>query len=312
MDTPPTAPSAASLPGSGRPAAVLRLVVLLALVAWTFAPELRAFARVSATGLDWCHALAAPLLIATLIWLRRDVLGAALGRGSYWGVLLLAAGYALYGLCLWPFQYAYPRDAALVIVLAGAVAAAAGWRTLWRCAPLLLLVALAIPVGSRFYAAMIIRPETWTLSAARLVLDQLPGVSARLDGPDLELTRAGIASTVALGEPHRGAALFAAYATIGVFVTFARVRPAWQLLLLSVLAVPLVLLCNLLRVVGWGIITTYVRPDPVDGWARVAAAASSLVAAYALFGLACGISSCLVVEVRDDEDGWDTAEQDGV
>ncbi len=285
-------------------AALLKVLVLLALAAWMFWPELGQMARAGLESSDWAHTLATPLLILLLVLRRRRVLAAGVTRGSVWGLVLMLLGLGLYAICTWPYDYGYPRHFALVPVAAGIVLAGAGWRVLERCLPMVLLLWLSIPIGPRIWAALIIRPETYTLKAACFVLDQLPGVNVRLDGPDLDFVRGPQVGTVAAGEPRREAALLLTYAVVGVFVTFARVRPLWQVLLLALLAVPVVLLCNLFRIIVWGLINIYVDSDPVSALPRAVATLAALLLAYGLFAAACGILGRVVIE-SDEADELD-------
>jgi len=189
----------------------------------------------------------------------------------------------------------------IVAVVAGIILAICGWRVLKLCLPMLLLLLLSIPVAPRAYAALIIRPETYTLSATRFALDQLPGVDVQRDGPDLSFSRKDQHGTIALGEPRRGASLFTAYVAIGVFVVFTRIRPVWQIMLLALAAAPISLLCNLLRIVCWGLIAIYTRPDPVNPVPRAVAATISLLLAYLLFAFGCWV----LVRVDSESDADD-------
>lgn len=290
-------------------AALLKIVVLLALAAWMFWPELCGIARTALGDGDWAHALAAPVLIALLVLRRRRILVAGLTPGSAWGLLLILSGLLLYAACTWPFQYGYPRDAALVPVVAGIVLISAGWRVLQRCLPMLLVLSLSIPIGPRIWAALIIRPETHTLKVARAMLDRLPGVEVRLDGPDLDFTRGPRSGTVAPGEPRRGASLLLTYAVIGVFVTFARVRPSWQVALLALLAVPVVMVCNLFRLLVLGLIGIYASPGPLSPVPRTVASILALLLAYGLFVAAGAVVSRLVVETDEPPDSDDEPEE---
>lgn len=38
----------------------------------------------------------------------------------------------------------------------------------------------------------------------------------------------------------------------------------WQIMLLALAAAPISLLCNFLRIMCWGLIAIYTRPDPVN------------------------------------------------
>ncbi len=273
---------------AARPAA-LKVLILTVLLAWAFWPELAYAAQLMLSSSDWTHGLVAPLALLLLVARRRRYLAQDLTRGSVWGVILLLLSFAVYAANIWPWAYGYFRHVAFVPAAGGVVLATCGWRVLKRCLPLLLILLLSIPVGPRYYAGLIIKPETYTLAAARVVLDRLPGVDVQLHGPDLDFATADATGTVATGEPRRGASMLLTYAVLGVFVVFARVRPSWQALLMALAAVPIVLLCNLLRLLCWGVISIYAQPDPVSPVPRAIAAAVSLVLAYLFFAAACGV-----------------------
>ena len=290
-------------------AATAKALILVTLWAWLFWPELTYIYRRAPGNSDWAHALATPIAIILLIYLRRSQLTEKLTRGSAWGVVLILAGLASYAVTSGPFDYDYVRQLSIVPVLAGIVLTVGGWAVLKRCIPMLLLVLLSIPIGQRIYARMIIKPETYTLSATRVALDQLPGVAVGLDGPDLMFARGqDIQGTVALGEPRRGVTLLLSYAVIGVFVVFARIRPVWQVVIMALAAVPVVLFCNWLRLFTWGIVAIYGGADPVSAVPRAVAAIVSLLAAYVIFALMCAVLGVLVVEGEPGDDDDDIEE----
>jgi exosortase/archaeosortase family protein len=282
---------------------VVKAALVAGLTVWAFWPEITAIVRAASHRSDWAHALVAPFAILYLLHRRRRELAGALAGGSAWGVVLLLGGFGLYAVSTWPFDYAYPRSVAMLPVLAGGVLAAFGWRVLKVSLPMLLLLFLSVPIGARTYASLALRPEAYTLSAARTVLDQLPGVTARRSGPDLSVTtRSGNTRIIALGEPHRGASQLATYVAIGVFVVFARIRPFGQIVLLALGAVPIALLCNFLRVILWGAITIWAGPDPVNPMPRALCAVVSLVCAYVCFALACLVLSWFSAEGSEDDE----------
>jgi exosortase/archaeosortase family protein len=278
-------------PRSAPRAAVAQLAVLLVLWVWAFRPEFVGFVVRGWVDSNWAHALAAPFLILFLILRRRQCLARCRWKGSAWGLIGVLGGIILYAASIWPLNFGYTRDLATVPVLAGIVLGVGGWGVLRRTVPMLLIFLLSIPIGQRAYAAMIIRPETVTLTATRLALDRLPGVEVRLEGPDLHFARGDRRGVIALGESNRGAALLVTCAVIGVFVVFCHLRPFWQVVLLAAAAVPIMLLCNLLRLLTWGLVTVYAGTDPVSAAPRVAAAVVSLLVAYGAFALGCAILS---------------------
>lgn len=285
--------------------AVAKSVILLGLWAWFFWPELRGIFGGAPANSDWVHVLVTPFAILLLLYLRREYLAERLTRGSVWGVVLIIAGLGSYALTTWPFDFAYVQHLSMVPVLAGVVLTAGGWGVFKHCLPMVLLVLLSIPIGQRIYARIVIEPGTYTLSATRVTLDQLPGVQVRLDGSDFTFTRNQTTGTIALGEPRRGFTLLLSYATIGVFVVFARVRPFWQLVVMGVALVPVALFCNWLRLFTWGIATIYGGAAPVSAVPRATAAIVSLFAAYLIFALMCAVLGALGLERQPEADDSD-------
>ncbi len=287
--------------------ALVQCVVLLGLVVWLFWPEIRQSVPHMTRHLYWAHAPVMPVAMLALGYLRRRRLVEELGNGSLWGLLLMLAGLALLSGTIWPFGFGYIRAVAIVPVSAGMVLAVCGWRVLWRCLPMLFLLLLAVPIGTRKYADMMILPERHTLAATRAVLDQLPGVTVTLLGRDLSFVHDDRSGTIALGEPRRGASLLPAYAAIGVFVAFARIRPLWQIVVLAVAAIPVVLFCNLARLLVWGLVTIYGGAGATSGLPRVVAVAISLLLAYAAFAALAPTLAHLVIE-----DAEESGDQEGL
>ncbi len=245
---------------------------------------------------DAAHAFAVPILVLILAWLRRHDLFQRIGRGSFWGVVIIVFGLFIYGISNWPFHYGYPDKVTSVIVIAGIILVTCGWRFLFRCLPLIFLILVAIPTGVRTFARLIITPETITLEVVRAALDLLPGISITLDGQDMYYLGDQGGGVIALAEPHRGAQILLAYLTICIFLTFTRIRPIWQIITLAILSIPVVLFCNFARVTLWGIITIYGNYDPLSGVPRITSAILALCLAYIIFGLFITLINSLVIE----------------
>lgn len=275
--------------------AIVKALVLLGLLVWAFYPQLRIIVRSTWVAGPWTHTLALPVVLGVLIYRRRALLTDNLARGSMWGAVILIGGVVCFALSTWPFNYGYFQLLSVLPVLTGGILAIAGWRVVKHCIPLLLVIMLGLPIGPRKYAALIIRPETITMKAARIVLDSLPGVDVSLRGPDLHFVHSGEVGTIALGESNRGVALLGAYALIGVFVVFVRVRPFWQITILAIAALPIVFICNFCRIITWGIVTIYFGSSPTSAIPRSMASVISLLAAYLLFGGLCVILSHILV-----------------
>ncbi|MHC4210991.1 MAG: archaeosortase/exosortase family protein [Planctomycetota bacterium] len=275
----------------------IQLAVLIGLCLVAFRSELYAL-RAVYDDPDSAHGLAAPVIILVLLISRRRALAEQLSGGSIWGVVLLVCSVGAFSLATWPFNYGYPRRAAIVPAIAGAILAVGGWRVLKLCLPMLLILLIALPTGVRHYAVLIIKPETYTLGAVRATLDMLPGVFVELEGLDLSYFGARGSGTIALGEHHRGAGLLLAYLTLCVFVAFARIRPWWQVVTLGAVAPLIVLLCNYVRLLTWGLVTIYGGAGPLSPVPRLVSSTVGLLLAYALFVLVSVVLSRVLVQAR--------------
>lgn len=284
-------------------AAVVRLAVLLGLGVWFFWLELRQDFMISRDYSESSFALASPVVLGLLVYRRWGLLSANVGRGSLWGVVLMMFGLAMLAAGIWPYPYGYVRHVAIVPVAAGAVLASGGRRVFVLCLPMVLWVWLCIPIAQRIYHRMIVETEPATLSVGRVVLDMIPDVAVELDGPELSyIRRGGVAGTIAAAEPHRGMSLLLTYVGIGVFVTFATIRPIWQVVLLAGAALPIALFCNLVRLLVWGFMSIYGAAGPIGTMPRGVAVVVSICLAYGMFVVLSWLMNNLVMDEGDEEE----------
>jgi len=286
-------------------AAAIKNIVLLGLVAWAFRPELR---RIFLSIWQSENAIALPAAFVALFFLRREVLRESLSRGSWFGVLLLLTGVLGHAVCIWPFDYELFRVLMIPVILMGCILACAGAEFLKRSLPFILLVTFCIPLGDRAYAALAVKPETVTLNLVCSTLDTMPDTEVYLRGSDLYYSRGQSQKPIALGQSYRGMALLSTSALVGGFVLFSRIRPFWQIFIVGLAAGPIVLLCNFLRTLSWGLTTIVGQCGPTNGVPRTIAAAVSVLSAWALFAALCWVLSRLVIEDSDEDDAAEPTE----
>lgn len=271
----PAAPPVRAAP-SGARARIIAAVLLVLLCAIAFRDTVRAMIETAVATPEQAHALGAIVLAMIVVVRRRRELAMAAGGGSSWGAVIVALALVMFVFASWPFNYAIPRRLAVVPALAGCVLVAGGWRFLRLCIAPLLLVTLSVPVGARFYSAIIVKPEEITIPAVRSALELVPGVVVDLDGLDLLFERGGEAGVIALGHSYRGASLMLASAVIVVFVTALRRRPWWQGIAMTVLAGPIIAAGNFLRLFTWGLVTLATDAPPTTLAPRVAGTVASI------------------------------------
>jgi len=257
-----------------------RVAILSLLVLAVFRAELPEIVRVALEDPEAAHFFAAPLLVGLLL--------ARGGRGqvpvrfkaSWWGVALLLPAFLVFFVSSWPFNYAYPRRMSVIPALAGAALAAGGAPMLRLLFPALLVLAVSIPTGSRYYAFLIIRPETWTLSFSEEILGLLPGAFVELQGSDLHYERGADSGVVLLGEPHRGASLLLSGAAIFFFSALWRPAGRAMTALALVAAGPLLLMINMARMILIGILFVMTGAEVEASWPWVAGAAAALTSCW--------------------------------
>jgi len=278
-----------------------KLAILSALYVWVFWHNVSNMALSGFKSSESAHVLTVPIAILMLVYLRRSDWADCISPGSAWSVVLLILTLALCAVFIWPFSYGYAYNIASVLVLGSLVWITMGRRACKLSLPMLMLVMVAIPMGPRLYATLIIRPETYTIGATAKTLDLLPGVDTVVKGVDIFFSSLRNSGVVGLGESNRGARLLLAFATIGIFVTFSQARSFWRLLFVGITAGAVVLFCNFLRFMVWGLATIYLSVSPTSALPRNISAICSLFAVYAIFVLLCSAKVNLFIEEQEDQ-----------
>lgn len=277
-----------------------KLLILFGLTIWLFWPELADLLSQLSRSSETAHVYAAPVAILMLLYCHQKAFLENLTEGSFWGVVLLAIGIAVYAATTWPFTFGYARHMAIIPVLAGSILVVCGWRVLILSLPILILIILSIPLGTRLYATLALRPEKYTIAITAALLDQLPGIETMVKGVDLSFVSDKISGVIALAESNRGARLFLSLAVIGVFIIFSQNRSPWRLAAALIAFVPVLLLCNLLRFLCWGLLMIYTGVGPTSSLPRNVSTICSLFVAYGLFTLVCAFKLDLFTEVEEE------------
>lgn len=282
--------------------AALRGLVLVGLWGCLFWPDLSRIWMTALHDKEWAHTLVCPLAVVLLLLRRGNELAVSSTRGSVMGIVVVLLGLLAYAASIWPLAYGYLRDLTPIVVLAGVILVAAGWRVLKRCLPVLLLIIISTPLSSRTYVNLTLPIDRETSRLMALCLGALPDLSFQIVGDSLTFTRAGSAGSIALGEFHPGCSMLLVPLVVGLVVVFSRVRPWWQVLIVSVATGPILLFCNFLRLLTHSVLTIYVQPDPTARSPQYVSALVLIAAGYACFSIACRFAERLLVEDLPEED----------
>lgn len=199
------------------------------------------------------------------------------GLGALLGGLLLAA----YG--IWPGQNDYLKDMGMILTLFGVVLALTGWavmRIVWF--PIVYLVC-AIPWPGLVYTKIAIPLQDVAARAAVVVLN-IAQVDSQVEGTRIVIERAsGAARVLNVAEACAGMRSLMTFIALGAALAFLSIsRPLWQKLIIVASAVPIAILCNVMRVSTVGLLDVYVTEEATQGQAHAFVGLLLLIPAFFL------------------------------
>lgn len=237
----------------------------------------------SAAGADWSHAYLVPLISAYVVWSRRGAIARA-GPGAFWpGLLPLALGEVCYVFFTVGVPNHMLQGFSLVLSLAGVALLLGGARVM----PL-----LVFPIGYLLFGVTISEKImiyiTFQLqlmaSVGSYALLNMVGIETEMAGNALTITRASTGEVVPLNvaEACSGMRMLIGFFALGVAVAFLSCGQWWQRVALVLLAAPVALFTNVLRVASLGVATLFNR-DLAAGDAHTFIGVLWLVPGFVIF-----------------------------
>jgi exosortase len=205
---------------------------------------------------------------------------------SFWGI--------------WPGQNDYFKDVGMVIALFGVVLWLTGWgvmRTAWF--PVLFLLC-GIPWPDQFYSWVAGPLQELAAWVAVKVLNVF-AVAAGREGTKIVMAGHGnVPRVLNVAEACAGLRSLMTFITVAGAVAFLTHRPLWQKLIISASAVPIAILCNVMRVSGQGLLDHYHSPEWSQGFAHGFAGLVMLVPGFFMILAVCWILDNLFIEEVDE------------
>lgn len=216
-----------------------------------------------------------------------------------WGVGSLVFGLLVFGYGIWPGQNDYVKDLGLVVTIFGIVLSLCGWhvmKTAWF--PIFFLIC-ALPWPGLVYSRVAGPLQELAATVAVFVL-QLTGVDASQTGTKIIMDFGPLKPPRMLNvaEACAGLRSLMTFITLGAAVAFLSGRPLWQKIFITISAVPIAILCNVMRVSGQGLLDVYVSQELAEGFAHQFVGLIMLIPAFfMLLGVAALIDKLFVEEV---------------
>ena len=209
---------------------------------------------------NFSHGIVVPLFSGYLVWLRRKQL-ASLPLQPVWGGILLLAfalGFLVAGIL---GAELFLSRVSLLLVMAGLVLLFLGWNHLRAILFPLAFLLLMIPLPSLVFNQVTLPLQLLASKFATSVL-QTAGVPVLRDGNVLQLP----AMSLEVAEACSGIRSLLSLITLALIYGYLMESRRWVRVALVVIAAPIAVLANALRIVGTGLCVHYWSPDRAQGF----------------------------------------------
>lgn len=209
---------------------------------------------------NYSHGFVMPVFVGFVVWKMRDRLIQLKMQPSWWGFVLAIVGIGLFVLGNVGAELFSSRISILFFV-ASVVLLFLGWNHLRTLAFPLAMLLLMIPIPT---IAMNQLTFPLQLNASQLATGLLSsvGVPVLRDGNVIQLPATSLEVVEACSGIRSLISLIALAAVFGYLKNHA----AWRRWLLVVLAVPIAVVANAVRIMGTGLLAEYWDPDKAEGF----------------------------------------------
>jgi exosortase len=252
---------------------------------------------------DWSHAYLVPLISAYLVYRRRHELAATPVRPFWPGLLVMLAGVATFSfftLTRAPGVH-MGQGASLIATILGAVMLVLGPRMLQGLFLPIAFLVFGITVSEAIMNAITWRLQNWAAVGSYILLNALT-IQTDLAGNTITIYNDGKEIPLNVAEACSGMRMLIAFLALAAAVALLGCPKWWQRVALVLLAAPVALFTNMLRVALLGVLTI-VSPELAAGEAHTIIGTLWLVPAFALFMGVVWVLRNLVREGKDSEKG---------
>jgi exosortase len=230
------------------------VVVVAGCLFWAYWPALREMVQRWSHDPQYSHGYLVPLFAVYLLWSRRDRLAAVTFRTSWWGVLVLVGGAALYLAGAYVF-FGWLSAMSLLAALAGLALLFGGAPALRWAWPAIAFLVFMVPLPYRLQTALGLPLQRMATVASTYAL-QTFGLPALAEGNIIILNE----GKMGVEEACSGLSMLFIFFALSVAVAIVSRRPVWEKLLLVASAVPIAIVANVSRITLTGVLQETVGP----------------------------------------------------
>jgi len=239
---------------------ILVVLLLLAIMAWSYWPVMADLLNVWQRSDDYSAGQLVPLIALFLVWREKKLLRECSLVPCWAGgiaLLLLAQTARAYGFLL--ARASFERHS-MVLTLAGLVLMVAGWQVFRRVLWILLFLLLMFPLPSLVHN-LISGPLQRIATTGSVFLLEAFGVNVNQQGNTMILngnTPLGVA------EACSGLRMLTAFIIVAAFIAYMVKRSRWQKAVLLLSSIPVAIACNILRIVVTAVLMLYAGTEVAD------------------------------------------------
>src|SRR5688500_581192 len=249
---------------------------------------------------NWGHAVCVPIIGLYFLYANRDELLRQPVKARWEGLLVMLGGILFYGWAIWPGQNDFFKDFGMVVALFGLVLLLTGWSVMKIAWFSIAYLVCMIPWPSLFYSRLASPLQALAASVSVGVL-RFAGVDALNTGTKIRMQPYTAQERVLnVAEACAGLRSLMTFITVGAAVAFLSNRPLWQKIFITLSAIPIAILCNVMRVAGQGLLDYYVSHELSEGFAHQFAGLVMLVPAFFLILLVGWLLDHLFIEEVDE------------
>jgi len=249
---------------------------------------------------NWTHGFVIPLFSLYLIYSRWGELRSAPRRVCPWGLAILVFAILLSIVAYWPIRTHWLAHAGMLLMVFGLVLYLAGPRVIRATWLPILFPIFAMPLPERLYAQIAV-PLQELAARATAGLLRLFAVGIEIKASSLRvLGRSGEWHSLTVAEACSGMRALMAFVALGVAMAWLEDRPLWQRLVMIVLAVPIAVASNCIRVALTCAMYAIDRPDLGQDFIHSFMGMVLLVPAFFMFLLVGWVLRKLLVDVPEE------------
>ena len=235
-------------------------LVLLTLTGWLYHSILTSLAHQWWTDPNFSHGVFVPPFVAFVIWRERNQLARIPVKPSWTGlpIIVLALGTLLAG--VFGAELFLSRSS-LILLAGGCVVHFAGWRYFRALLLPWLFLFLMIPIPAIVFNQITLPLQFFASETAADIL-RLLGVPVLREGNVIVLPR----MPLEVAEACSGIRSLMSLGTMAIIYGYFADSSVWRRVVLALMAIPVSVAANALRIVGTGLTVQYWDPDKALGF----------------------------------------------